>query len=252
MVFQDYSEYYDWLYEDKNYREECYFIRRVFQEYAGREIRTVLDLGCGTGSHALVFSDMGYEVTRIDSSEKMLQQAENKAREQQKPVTFLEGDICSLRLPQKFSAVVAMFNVLGYQTTNQEVENTIRSARRHLQKDGLFIFDVWFGPAVLRERPSERVKNLEQADGKIIRHARPVLDILKHIVEVHYTVSEIRNDKETILAEESHPVRFFFYQELLYFMEKNGFQVLQICPFMDLGGQVDEHSWNISVIGRGN
>ncbi|MFC1920723.1 class I SAM-dependent DNA methyltransferase [Chloroflexota bacterium] len=251
MVFKDYSNYYDWLYEDKNYREECEFIRRVFQKYADKGIKTVLDLGCGTGSHALIFADMDYEVTGVDMSEKMLRQAQNKAMEQEKQVAFIKGNICSLELPQKFDTVVAMFNVLGYQTTNQEVENTIRSARQHLEDGGLFIFDVWFGPAVLKERPSERVKTLEQGDVQMIRRARPVLDVLKHTVEVHYTVSEVRRDKETIVAEEAHLVRFFFYQELIYFMEKNGFQVLEICPFMEPGGQTDENCWNISVIGRG-
>jgi hypothetical protein len=45
-------------------------------------------------------------------------------------------------------------------------------------------------------------------------------------------------------------MRFFFYQELLYFLEEDGFEVLKICPFMNLNESLDEQCWNISVIGR--
>ena len=251
MIFKSYANFYDWLYRDKNYQEECDFVKRAFEIYSKKEIRTILDIGCGTGSHALLFSDMGYTVTGVDLSEKMLQLARNKTREQNKQIHFLQEDIRYLDLSQKFDAVVAMFTVLGYQTTNQDIENAIRSVRKHLDSGGLFISDVWFGPAVLKERPAERVKSIEQGDGKIIRCAHPVLDILNHTIEVNYTVSEVREGRLADEVKESHLVRFFFYQELLYFLERNGFEVLKICPFMDLEGQLDERCWNISVIGRG-
>ena len=51
-----------------------------------------------------------------------------------------------------------MFAVLGYQHTNADVLDALATARAHLDVGGLFAFDVWYGPAVLSERPSERVK----------------------------------------------------------------------------------------------
>ena len=251
MAFEDYANFYDFLYSDKNYQEECNFVKRIFDTYGEGEIRTILDLGCGTGSHALIFSDMGYTVTGVDLSEKMLRLAVDKAREQNRQIHFLEGDIRHLDLKQKFDAVVVMFNVLGYQTTNQDVENALRSARTHLNQNGLFICDVWFGPAVLREKPSERTKTIKQENGKVVRYARPVLDIINQTVEVNYTVSKTGGVQRQAEVKESHLVRFFFYQELLAFLERNGFEVLKICPFLELDGRVDERCWNISVIGKG-
>ncbi len=251
MIFDSYANFYDLLYRDKNYQEECNFVRHVFEIYSEREIRTVLDIGCGTGSHALLFSAMGYLVTGVDLSEKMLQFARSKAVEQNRQIHFQQGDIRYLDLHQRFDAAVAMFTVLGYQTTNQDVEDAIRSVRKHLNPGGLFIFDVWFGPAVLNARPTERVKSIEQGNGKIIRFAHPVLDVLNHTIQVNYSVSEVREGHAPVEVKESHLVRFFFYQELFYFLERNGFQVLKICPFMDLDSQLDEHCWNISVISKG-
>jgi hypothetical protein len=45
-------------------------------------------------------------------------------------------------------------------------------------------------------------------------------------------------------------MRFYFPQELKYYLENAGFEVLKICPFLDLNGCVDEHVWNIAVIAK--
>lgn len=250
MVFNTYSAVYDVLYQDKNYKEECHFLKRIFNKYGTGEIKTILDIGCGTGSHAILLADMGYEVTGIDLSAKMLKIAAKKANEQKQEIKFVQSDIRHFDLPQKFDVVISMFNVIGYLTTNEDIDKTFTSVNKHLKKGGLFIWDAWFGPAVLSEKPSEREKLLQQTDGYIKRFARPVLDPIRQTVEVNYTVSEIKDNKETKKIQESHLVRFFFYQEILYFMGKNGFQTIKLCPFINERGTVDEHCWNISVIGK--
>ena len=249
-TFEKYADFYDSLYEDKSYRQECNFVKHVFETYSEKKVNSILDLGCGTGSHALPFADMGYAVTGVDISENMLDIARKKASDQKKQIVFVQQDIKYLKLPQKFDAAVAMFAVMGYQTTNQSFEDTLTSVHRHLNTGGLFIFDVWFGPAVLTQKPTDRVKIIEQKDKKIIRYAHPVLNIINHTVEVNYTVLEIAGDRIVTETKESHLMRFFFYQELKYFLEKKGFEVLKICPFMDLDGEVDENVWNIIVIAR--
>lgn len=249
-VFKKYADFYDSLYEDKNYQEECNFVKHVFETYSEKKVNSILDLGCGTGSHALPFADMGYAVTGVDISENMLEIARKKASDQKKQSIFVQQDIRHLDLTQKFDAAIAMFAVMGYQTTNQDFVDTLTSVHRHLNTGGLFIFDVWFGPAVLTQKPTDRLKIIEQKDKKIIRYAHPVLNIINHTVEVNYTVLEIAGNRIVTETKESHLMRFFFYQELKYFLEKNGFEVLKICPFMDLDEEVDENVWNIIVIAR--
>ena len=52
----------------------------------------------------------------------------------------------------KVDAVVSLFHVVSYQTTNGRVLDMFRNARDHLEPGGLFLFDVWYGPQ--SRRPS--------------------------------------------------------------------------------------------------
>lgn len=246
-VFKKYADFYDQLYEDKDYEKECAFIKQIFETHSTKEIRSVLDLGCGTGSHALIFANMGYDVTGIDLSEAMLGIAQTKAAESDKNLKFQKQDIRHLELAQQFDAAVAMFAVMGYQTSNKDFEDTLISVYSHLSPGGLLVFDVWFGPAVLTEKPQDRMKIVKSQNKKIIRYAHPILDVVHHTVEVNYTILEITDQKATEITEH-HLMRYFFYQEIAYFLEKSGFKLLQIKPFMDLKHDVDESCWNIVVI----
>lgn len=247
-VFKKYADFYDQLYEDKDYRRECEFIKEIFEKFCTKKITSVLDLGCGTGSHALIFADMGYDVTGVDQSETMLEIAHTKAAEKNKNIEFRRQDIRHLALSQQFDGAVAMFAVMGYQTSNQDFEDTLISLHKHLSPGGIFVFDIWFGPAVLMELPQDRVKEIKSDDKKIIRYAHPILDVVNQTVEVNYTVIEIDRNNVAAETKEHHLMRYFFYQELIYFLEKNGFKLHQISPFMDLEGVPDEKSWNIVVI----
>lgn len=246
-VFKKYADFYDRLYDDKDYETECDFIEQIFETYGTKEIASILDLGCGTGSHTIIFAEKGYDVTGVDQSETMLDIAQAKASAKNKDIKFRQQDIRHLDLSREFDAAVAMFAVMGYQTSNKDFEDTLVSVYNHLSSGGLFIFDVWFGPTVLMDKPQERMKTIESPNKKIIRFAHPVLDIIHHTVEVNYTIFEITDQKITEVSEH-HLMRYFFYQEIAYFLEKNGFKLLQINPFMDLEHSVDESCWNIVVI----
>lgn len=247
-VFHDYANFYDILYEDKDYLKECNFIKKVFEKYSDLPVNSLLDLGCGTGSHALHFVDMGYNVIGIDFSKEMLDIACKKNREAEINIKFVHQDIRHLNLEEKFDAAVAMFAVMGYQTTNSDFEAALKSVYQHLNDGGLFVFDVWFGPAVLTEKPEERVKIIDKGDIRIIRHARPILDVIQQTVDVKYHILEIKENIILNETKESHLMRFFFYQELKYFLNKNGFLLLNISSFLNLSMKVSEKCWNISVI----
>ena len=249
-IFRDYAYFYDVLYEDKDYKKECQFLEKIFKEYACGEIRIILDLGCGTGGHALIMAEKGYEITGIDFSQGMLEIARKKTKEREVNIEFIQGDIRNMGLNQKFDAVISMFAVMSYQITNEDLISVFKTASRRLKKNGLFIFDAWFGPAVLTQKPSDRFKVIEKGNKRIIRFATPVLDILNHTVDVKYKVIKLSKDKILDEVDEVHKVRFLFPQEIKLICDMTGFEILELCPFMKLGTTPTEKDWNATGIVR--
>ena len=91
--------------------------------------------------------------------------------------------------------------------------------------------------AVLRLLPEQRIKEVENDEIRIIRFAVPNLRAFEQICEVNYKLI-ILNKRDNKLKEinEKHVMRFYFPQELKYYLEAAGFEVLKICPFMDFDG----------------
>ena len=251
VVFGKYSDYYDLLYRDKDYQKECNYLKKVFKKYSSHKVKTILDLGCGTGNHSIILAEKGYQLTGIDFSPKMLQIAKEKAKQENHNIDFHNGDIRCFNLGKKFDATVSMFAVMGYQTANIDFEATLFCINKHLKTQGLFIFDVWFGSAVLADKPKNKTKKVKLKNGYLIRQTRPRLNLLEQTVNVrfetkHYTSSHYL--QKTNL--ETHKMRFFFYQELLYFLQKTGFKPLGIFPFLKTKSQPSGKDWNISIIAR--
>ena len=248
MVFEQYARYYDMLYQDKDYDAECDFLEQVFQAYASRPVRLILDLGCGTGGHAIPLARRGYAVTGIDFSAQMLSVARAKSAKARLAIELVAGDVRQVALGQTLDVVIAMFAVMSYQTSNADMAAVIHTARRHLLPGGLFVFDAWFGPAVLIERPADRYLSVENGDERIYRFAHPELDVVAQTVVVKYKVLRLRAGQLLEEVDEAHPMRFLFVQEVAYFLERNGFRLRQACPFLDMGRELTERDWNMTVI----
>ena len=74
----DYSRVYALLYDDKDYGEERDAVIAQAGS-AGIELRSVLDLGCGAGGHALELARRGIEVVGVDVSAPMIERARERA-----------------------------------------------------------------------------------------------------------------------------------------------------------------------------
>ena len=248
MVFdKQYSNWYDLFYRGKDYLLECDLIEKVFKENR-LSPRTILDLGCGTGGHALPLSQRGYRVTGVDRSSRMLEIAGKKAASEGLTIDFHEQNINNFQLDSRFDAVISMFAVIGYQAANDSLEKTLLKVREHLEPGGIFIFDCWYGPAVLKQGPESRIKTLETgADSRILRLVTPGPDVLNQVVHINYQVLEIKGPRIVDETKETHTMRFFFAQELRYFLEKAGFNRVRFYPFGDLTREPGPSDWNMLV-----
>jgi SAM-dependent methyltransferase len=244
---EGYAAAYDELYHDKDYAAECDLIEDVFRAHALSPVRRVLDLGCGTGGHAVRLAERGYAVVGVDRSDQMLAHA----RERSEAVQFRQGDMTSVDLGQTFDGVLIMFAVLGYLTDNTSVRKALHASRRHLVEGGLLFADVWYGPAVLAQRPSERVKVIPTpGDGRVIRAASGELDTRRNLCTVHYQLWRLEGAKLTAEVREVHAMRYFFEPELQAFLSDAGFELLRIGGFPRLDEEPSERTWNVAFVAR--
>jgi SAM-dependent methyltransferase len=245
-VFEKYAEYYDLIYQDKDYEQGCDFIDHVFANHSPKPVKTILDAGCGTGGHAIPLVKRGYKVTGFGASEVMLRRAKERAE----GVSFHLMDIRNFSLEEKFDACICMFAVMNYLTENEEIQRALANVRRHLKLDGLFLFDFWNGLAVLRILPEARVKTVVGEGKKVVRFVHPELDAFHHLCKSHYHLIVAQGNTLIDELEETHILCYFFPQEIIHYLKEAGFEVLKICPFLDLKGKLDEKIWNAMAIAK--
>jgi SAM-dependent methyltransferase len=246
----DYAGVYDLLYDDKDYSRECDAIAALTAT-VGRELGSVLDLGCGTGGHAFELARRGVSVVGVDLSASMIDQARKRAAELavDPTPTFVVGDLRTVDLDRRFDAAVMMFAVLGYQIENDDVLAALRAAWRHLAPGGLLFFDVWYGPAVLAARPGERVKTMQMDGRTVVRRSRSELDTARQVCEVSFDLSVV-NDSGAHKFAERHEMRFFFSKELELALTVSGFRLLELRSFDDPSLPAGEDTWNVLAVAR--
>ena len=250
-VFADYARYYNVLYKDKDYAAEVNFILQCLQN-TGSTPGTLLDLGCGTGRHALEMAGKGIAVSGVDMSETMLAVGQEViAHSGVSPLPELShGDARNVRLHRQFDAVTSLFHVMSYQTTEAAALAVMHTAREHLVEGGLFLFDFWYGPGVLTDPPTLRRKIMEDEVTHVERSASPVHRINDNIVEVHYAIDLINKesgDKKHL--EECHTMRYWFMPELRHLAYEAGLTVAAEGVWMS-SACPDATTWNAWMMVR--
>ena len=247
-VFADYGCYYDLLYRDKDYQGEAEYVADLLKRF-GSGSGSLLDMGCGTGGHAVIFAQMGFEIVGIDLSEQMITSAQKKLHEVDgevaEKVCFEVGDIRALDLNRKFDAIVSLFHVISYQTENEDLRSVFAGARQHLKPGGIFIFDFWYGPGVLTDRPEVRDKVLTDGAVQIQRTARPRMICNKNCVEVNFELTiEDKATKRKERIEESHRMRYLFLPEVREYLRAGGFELAFAYKWLS-DKEPDFDSWQV-------
>ncbi len=238
--------YYDLFYKDKDYENEA---RSVHEKLVEHDItgKRLLELGCGTGKHAKILSELGYKILGIEKSISMIDYAEKIEN-----FECIQGDIRQIKLRKKFDSVISLFHVISYQTTNESLLSVFRTAFDSLEENGLFLFDVWYGPAVIHQKPTIRIKKIKTESNYITRIAEPELLVNNNQVNVKYTIYDLNcHSNQLKITEEIHPMRYFSIPELKFFAKNTGFEVIDIKELLT-GANPSLDTWGICFILKKN
>lgn len=218
--FNKYGAYYDLLNSDKDYSAEASAIHNLIQRH-GNEPRKILEFGSGTGKHAeRLIDEYGYDMEGVELSEEMIVHSQNRGFS-----TVHSGDIRYVELEKKFDIVLSLFHVMSYQTDNASLSAVFSNASKHLEENGLFIFDFWFTPAVIALGPSCRTKTAENESLAITRSSHPDSYICDNIINVNFEIEVYsKTNESTEKFSEIHKMRHFSIPELDLIGELSGFK----------------------------
>ncbi|MBR9702916.1 class I SAM-dependent methyltransferase [Candidatus Woesearchaeota archaeon] len=198
-------------------RKECTFLHKVFQKY---KVKTVLDVGCGAGNHCAALSQKGYKTQGIDANKELIKFA-NKSYPK---IPFRVGDQRKYRATHKFDAVITLCTVLSYATTNEELFKTLKNHYKSLKKKGILIIDT-FNPIIF----IDKVEYLRERTQK--------QNEFGYVTQRKYSVDENQqlsideatfiNTKGNVASKDISVKRMTFPQEMRFFLEQAGFNVLE-------------------------
>lgn len=135
-AYGDFARYYDFLGWDKFAASAAVRLKAFFRLRCEKP-KTVLDLACGTGELEKMLAGRGIRFTGVDASPEMLRMARRKCR----GVRFVQSDVATVRLREKFDLVVFLFDSANHMNSLSHLLRVFKNARNHLKEGGYFIFD---------------------------------------------------------------------------------------------------------------
>ncbi|WP_375242349.1 class I SAM-dependent methyltransferase [Lacinutrix sp.] len=187
----------------------------------------ILELCCGTGRLTIPIAKDNYDITGVDFTPTMLEQAKINATKAGLDVTFIEADIRTLNLEEKFDLIFIPFNSIHHLYKNEDLFNALSSVKNHLKAEGLFLLDC-FNPniqyIVESEKKEQDIAKYNTKDGRAISikqkmHFESKTQINR--IEWHYYINGKFNSIQNL------DMRLFFPQELDSYLKSNGFKIIK-------------------------
>jgi 2-polyprenyl-3-methyl-5-hydroxy-6-metoxy-1,4-benzoquinol methylase len=136
-LFKDYAESYDKEVYTQGTVQETDFIE---SELGFDKSKRILDIGCGTGRHAIELAKRGYSVTGVDLSESQLNRAKQKAEDAKVKVDFQIADARKLDFKNEFEAVIMICEgAFSLMETDEMNFAILENAAKALKDGGMII-----------------------------------------------------------------------------------------------------------------
>lgn len=198
--------YKKWLPKDKNVR--------------------ILELCCGTGRLTIPLAKEGRNITGVDYTASMLTEAKAKAAQEDLSIEFIEADMRNFELQEKFDFIFIPFNSVHHLYKNEDVAQAFTAVKKHLKKDGVFIFDC-FNPnlqfIVESEKGEKEIANYKTDDGRSVlikENMRYESSTQINRIEWHYFIDGNFHSTQNL------DMRLFFPQELDAYLKQHNFNIV--------------------------
>ena len=134
------ARHYDTMQSDMDVRAWAEYYASLIERHSKIKVRSITDLGCGTGSVDIPLAKMGYKVTGIDSAGQMLTLA--SARRGAGKIIWSLQDITDFELPFKTDCFISVLDTVDHITDENAIRKMLANIADYLNAGGVFVFDA--------------------------------------------------------------------------------------------------------------
>lgn len=239
--YTKFASYYDAIYDEiVDYESQADWIEKIFDIFHNGKIKSILDIGCGTGNYTFAFAKRDHKVTGIDISADMIREAKGKMRPSKNGKKanlpkFYQMDMRNIRFESKgteYDAATLMFGGFGYLLEYSDVTKFLNSAKRNLKKNGLLVFEFWHASGV---HPQASTKSghlswvkVEHDNQEIVRLDASKYDSQTNSLHVLFDFYVLDKDQRQLVDwfSEKHILKVYSISEVRNLLERSGFDAL--------------------------
>ncbi|MEG0887088.1 MAG: class I SAM-dependent methyltransferase [Bacteroides sp.] len=208
----------------------------------------ILELCCGTGRLTIPIAQEGHNICGVDYTPSMLEQARRKAVKTGLGINFIEADIRTFDLQEKFDLIFIPFNSIHHLYQNEDLFKALECVKNHLREGGSFLLDC-FNPNIRYIVESEKeqavIAQYTTADGRDV--------LIKQTMRYESTTQINRIEWQYFINGEFHSIqnldmRLFFPQELDSYLKQVGFDIIHKFGGFDEETFSDESEKQIYVL----
>ncbi len=246
LEYQQIPEYFDVHNVNEKTGAKNALIEKLLKE---QQVKTVLDMTCGTGSQVFYLAERGYEVVGSDLSPSLIKIARDKAKDAGKNITFIEGDMRTLHVG-KFDAVITIFNAIGH-LTKKDFEQALKNIRANLSDGGVYVFDIFNLQAIHDDMISDFSMETKHVVNGITIHNVQQSEIDRRngflTSHDHYTI--FKKEGEPEILTNSFSLQIYTAEELQAMLLTNGFEIIRQYD-MEGNDFVADSSLNILTVAK--
>ncbi|MFK7934970.1 MAG: class I SAM-dependent methyltransferase [Saprospiraceae bacterium] len=186
----------------------------------------ILELCCGTGRLTLPIAQAGYDISGVDFTASMLEEAKTKATAAGFAIEFIEADIRTLDLPEQYDLIFIPFNSIHHLYHNEDLFQAFQVVKKHLKTGGLFLLDC-FNPNIqyivnAGKEPTTIAQYITKDGREILikQHMRYENKTQINRIEWHYYINGAFDSIQNL------DMRLYFPQELDAYLQWSGFEIL--------------------------
>lgn len=196
------------------------FCIRVFEEYLPKPPTSVLDIGCGTGRELTKLSKRYPDCVGFDVTPTMVEYAQKMNPDVQISV----GDMRSHRLGRTFDAIYALGGSINFAISNEELVNTIQTYAAHAHDGTLLLLQPLNSADFFGEFNIPETVSVPYNGSTAIGTSTFEMSKIQQVIERKRTWRIEGEDDFTATMT----WRIVFPAELTYFLNQNGFEVVDI------------------------